>query len=169
MDTLEAIRTRRSIRAYTPQPVPEELIEKLLRAAMQAPSAGNQQPWQFVVVTERARLDALTKVLPYGQMLLQAPLAVAVCGDLSHETSKGYWVQDCSAATQNLLLAVHGLGLGAVWIGTYPRDDRVRAVQAQLGLPETVIPLCVVAIGYPAEKKVPVERYDQGRVHRERW
>jgi nitroreductase len=169
MDTLEAISTRRSIRLYTGQPIASEIIEKLLRAAMQAPSAGNQQPWQFVVVAERARLNALAEALPYGKMLQQAAAGVVVCGDLGREKSAGYWVQDCSAATQNLLLAAHALGLGAVWIGVYPRDDRVRAVQARLGLPEGVIPLCVVALGYPAEQKGGVDRYDESRVHWNQW
>ena len=169
MDTLEAIFTRRSIRVYTSQPVPEDMIEQLLRAAMQAPSAGNQQAWQFVVVTSHALLNALAEVLPYGKMLTSAPLGIIVCGDLDIEKSKGYWVQDCSAATQNVLLAAHDLGLGAVWLGVYPREQRVQDVRNVLGIPENVIPLCAIAIGYPAEVKPRTDRYDPERVHTNRW
>ena len=114
---------------FTEQPVPAELIEKLLRAAMQAPSAGNQQAWQFLAITDRAQLNALADVLPYGKMLTTAPLGLVVCGDLDREKSKGYWVQDCSTATQNILLAAHAQGLGAVWLGVYPREQRVEAVR----------------------------------------
>jgi nitroreductase len=169
MDTLEAIFTRRSIRAYTDQAVTEEIVEKLLRAAMQAPSAGNQQAWQFVAITGRTQLNALAEVLPYGKMLTTAALGIVVCGDLEREKSKGYWVQDCSAATQNLLLAAHALGLGAVWLGVYPREQRVLDVRKVLGIPDSVIPLCAIAIGYPAEQKERADRYDAGRVHHNGW
>jgi nitroreductase len=169
METLEAIGTRRSVRAYTDQPVPQEVIERLLSAAMQAPSACNQQPWHFVVVNERGQLDALADVLPFGKMLKHGPLAIIVCADVPSEVCPGYWVQDCSAATQNLLLAAHSLGLGAVWIGVYPVSERVAALQAVLGLPEQVVPLCTVAIGHPAEQPAPVNRYRAERVHMQQW
>jgi nitroreductase len=169
VDTLEAIFSRRSIRAYTSQPVPAEMVENLLRAAMQAPSAGNQQAWQFVVLTGRPQLNALAELLPYGKMLTTAPLGIVVCGDLELEKSKGYWVQDCSAATQNILLASHALGLGAVWLGVYPREQRVIDVRKALGIPESAIPLCAIAIGYPAEQKPRADRYDPGRVHKNGW
>jgi nitroreductase len=169
MDALEAILTRRSIRAYTSQPIPEALIKELLEAAMSAPSASNQQPWQFIVLTDRQRLETLADVLPYGKMLHQAPLGIVICGDLSREKSTGYWVQDCSAATQNLLLAAHARGLGAVWLGVYPREERVREVRQLFGIPETVIPLCGIAIGYPAEHKERVNRFDQDRIHYNNW
>lgn len=169
MDTLEAIFTRRSIRVYTSQVIPEGLVEQLLRAAMQAPSAGNQQAWQFVVVTKRSQLNALADVLPYGKMLTSAPLCLIVCGDLEIEKSKGYWVQDCSAATQNILLAAHALGLGAVWLGVYPRDQRVADVRSLLGIPESVVPLCAIAVGYPAEEKPRTDRYNADRVHYDTW
>jgi len=169
METLEAIFTRRSIRAYTSQPVPADVIEHLLRAGMQAPSAGNQQAWQFVAITDRPQLNALAEVLPYGKMLTTAPLGIIVCGDLALEKSQGYWVQDCSAATQNILLAAHAQGLGAVWLGVYPREDRVGDVRKALGIPETVIPLCAIAVGYPAEQKPRADRYDATRVHHNTW
>lgn len=169
MEAYEAILTRRSIRAYTDQPVSTELIHKLLVAAMSAPSAGNQQPWQFVVVTERRLLDALADLLPFGKMLRQAPLAIVVCGDAKGAPREGYWVQDCSAATENILLAAHALGLGGVWLGVYPREDRVAGVRSIIGIPERITPLCVLSIGYPLEPGGPVERYNVERVHQERW
>ena len=170
METLEAILTRRSIREYTPQAVPDELVQELLAAAMQAPSAGNQQPWHFILVTERKQLDALAGVLPFGQNLKAAPLGIVVCADLELERYPGYWVQDCSAATQNLLLAAHARGLGAVWLGVYPVEERVAGVKQVLGLPGQVVPLCVVPLGYPAAKpEPPARRYDETRLHRNHW
>jgi nitroreductase len=169
MEAYEAIMTRRSIRAYAPQPVPEALARELLAAGMNAPSAGDQQPWHFVAVRERKILDALAGALPYGKMLKQAPLGVVVCGDPGLEQVKDYWVQDCSAATQNVLLAAHAKGLGAVWIGVHPREERVRSVRAVLGIPERIVPLCVVAVGYPGEPAHPVNRYREDRVHGDRW
>jgi nitroreductase len=166
---MEAILSRRSIRRYTPDPVPEEVIQELLAAAMSAPSASNEQPWQFVVIDDRHLLDEIPKFHPYAGMLKQAPLAIAVCGDLKLETMSGYWIQDCSAATENLLLAAHAKGLGAVWLGVHPREERVNAVRELLGLPEQVRPLCLISIGYPAEQKPPSHRYDASRVHRNRW
>ena len=169
MEAFEAILTRRSIRTYTAQPVTVEVIRDLLCAAMAAPSANNQQPWQFIVITDRAVLDDLTTVLPYGQMLKEAPLAIVVCGDMAREKSKGYWVEDCSAATENILLAAHARGLGAVWIGVYPRAERVRDLGRKLHTPETIIPFCAIAIGYPAEHKPPSKRFDGGRIHYNNW
>jgi nitroreductase len=169
MEAYEAILTRRSIRAYTDQPVSEELIRKLLVAAMSAPSAGNGQPWQFIVTTGRGALNALADLLPFGKMLTQAPLAVTVCGDAKGQPRESYWVQDCSAATENLLLAAHALGLGAVWLGVYPREDRVAGVRKILGIPGHVTPLCVLAVGHPAQPSGPADRYREERVHWDRW
>jgi nitroreductase len=163
MDAMEAILTRRSIRKYAEQAVPDELIKELLQAAMSAPSAGNQQDWQFVVVRRRQVLDELGRVHPYAP-LGGAPLAIVVCGDLQRESHKGFWTQDCAAATQNLLLAAHAQGLGAVWCGCYPREERAAALRKVLGLPEHVVPLALVVIGYPAEKKPRQDRYDPAKV-----
>ena len=169
MDVFAAIHGRRSIRRYTDQPIPEDVIEELLRAAMAAPSAGNQQPWQFVVIDDRETLNAIPRFHPYSAMLKEAPLAIAICGDLREERYEGYWVQDCSAATQNLLLAAHGKGLGAVWLGIHPIEERVTGTRELLGLPAETIPLAVVAIGYPAEQKGAEDRYSPSRVHRNRY
>ena len=166
-ELIQTIFARRSIRRYTAEPVSKEDIETLLEAAMAAPSASNRKPWQFVVVTERQTLDALAEVHPHGKMLFEATLCISVCGDLT--TFERFWVQDCSAATENLLLAATALGLGAVWLGVYPREDRIAAIRQVLGLPETITPLNLVSIGHPAEEKEPRTQYDEKRVHRERW
>jgi nitroreductase len=170
METMEAILTRRSIREYSSQTVPDELVRKLLEAGMQAPSAGNQQPWHFVVVNEREQLNALADVLPFGKMLLSAQLGIVICADLDLERYHGFWVQDCSNATLSILLAAHDQGLGAVWVAIYPIEDRIAGAKKILGLPEKVIPLCVVPIGYPASTpEAPAKRYDETRLHRNRW
>jgi nitroreductase len=170
METMEAIFTRRSIREYSSQAVPDELVKKLLEAAMQAPSAGNQQPWHFVVVNERELLTALGDVLPFAKMLPSAQLGIVVCADLQLEKYRGFWVQDCSNATMNILLAAHDQGLGAVWTAIYPVEDRIVSAKRILGLPEQVMPLCVVPIGYPAfTPEPPARRYDETRLHHNRW
>lgn len=167
MDALEAILSRRSIRKYTDRPVPEETVKELLKAAMSAPSANNVQPWEFVVITERKLLDAIPEVHPYSKMLKEAPLAIVVCGD--SQKQERYWPQDCAAATQNILVAARALGLGAVWLGVYPRDDRVAGLAKLLGIPGPFVPLCVISIGYPAEEKPPSNRYDEAKIHRNGW
>jgi nitroreductase len=150
-------------------PVPDELIQILLEAAMSAPSAGNEQPWQFIVITERWLLDEIPAFHPYADMLREAPVAILVCGDLRQERYKGYWVQDCSAATQNLLLAAHAKGLGAVWVGIHPKEDRVARMQKLLDLPAHVIPMALVPLGYPAERIPRADRFDASRIHRNGW
>jgi len=166
---MDVILSRRSIRQYTDEPVSEQLVKELLEAAMSAPSAKNQQPWHFIVIRDRATLGKIPEFHPYSQMLLQAQVAIVVCGDEQLEVSKGNWAQDCSAATQNILLAAHAKGLGAVWLGVYPREERVGPLKELLGIPESVIPLSIVSIGYPAFKKEPANRYNESRVHYERW
>ncbi len=169
MDNLQLLRNRRSVRRFTAQPVSPEQLDQLLRAAMSAPSAGNCQPWHFVVIDDRAIFEAIMQVHPYSQMLKEAPLAILVCGDQTLERYPGYWVQDCSAATQNLLLAAHALGLGAVWLGIYPREERVAAIRKLVGLPDNVTPLSLVAVGQPAETPPPVDRFRPERIHTNRW
>lgn len=167
MEAIDAILSRRSIRKYTADPIHQNVIDELLKAAMSAPSASNEQPWHFVVITDRRILNEIPKSHPYSQMLTEAPIAIVVCGDL--DKGKGWWVQDCSAATENLLIAANAKGLGSVWLGVYPREQRVAGIQRLLGLPEHIIPLCVVPIGYPAERKLPANRYDPTRVHHNKW
>ncbi|MCX7817510.1 MAG: nitroreductase family protein [Syntrophales bacterium] len=169
MDALEAIFTRRSIRKFTSQPVSETFVETILRAAMSAPSAGNQQPWHFIVVDDRTLMDQIPTFCPYAAMCREAPLGILVCGDTALEKHQGFWVQDCSAATQNLLLAAHALGLGAVWTGVYPRNERVRGFRELLKIPSHVIPFAFVVIGYPAEHPQPVDRFRPDRIRRNLW
>jgi len=166
-DLIQTIFSRRSIRKYTEEPVPETLVKTLLEAAMAAPSASNRKPWHFVVITEREILDRLANAHRYAKMLHDAPLCISVCGDES--VSQRFWEQDCSAATQNILLAAAALGLGSVWCGVYPSEDRVRVISEILGLERPFKPLNLIAIGYPAEEKEPRTQYDESRVHRERW
>ena len=169
METLEAIRGRRSIRSYTDQPVSDELMEQMLRAAMNAPSAGNQQPWHFVVIDDRDVLDTIREFHPYAEMLKQAPVAIAVCSETRGLMCEEHWGQDCSAAVENLLLAAHALGLGAVWLGVTPIQDRMDAAAGLFGLPEGIVCFALVAIGHSAEQKAPNDNYDPKRVHRNRW
>jgi nitroreductase len=169
MEAMDAILSRRSIRKYTGQPVPDEAVEELLRAAMSAPSAGNQQPWQFVVIKDRGILDQIPKYHPYSQMLKEASVAILVCGDLKSEKHKGYWIQDCSAATENFLIALEAKGLGGVWLGVYPREDRVAGIRKLLGIPEHIVPLSLIPVGFKDEEKPPANRYDPSRVHHDRW
>jgi nitroreductase len=169
MDALEAIHTRRSIRKYQDRPVPEELLGRLLAAAMQAPSARNAQPWQFVIIDDRQLLVEISRINPNAGMAGRAPVAILVCGDLSLEKSAGYWVVDCAAAAQNLLLAAHALGLGAVWTGVYPREQRIEGLRRLLNLPEHVVPHSLIVLGYPAEQPGRQERFRPDRVHHNRW
>ena len=169
MDAVEAILSRRSIRKYTSQPVPPELVDELLKAAMSAPSAGNEQPWHFVVIRDREILNEIPKFHAYSRMLREASVAVLVCGDLKEQRHEAFWIQDCSAATQNILVAAHARGLGAVWLGVYPRQKRIDGLRKLLGIPEHVVPLSLISIGYPAEKKPPADRYDASRIHKDHW
>ena len=159
-EAIKNIMTRTSIRKYTDQPVSKTDIETLLRAGMAAPTAVNKQPWHFVAVTDKAKLKELAG--SRGRMLEQCALAIVVCGNMDKALSgKGqeYWIQDCSAATENILLAAHALGLGAVWTGVYPMDDRVANVAKAVKLPEAIVPLCVIIIGHPAESPTPKDKW----------
>ncbi len=169
MDALKAILSRRSIRKYLPKPVPAPIIKEILKAAMSAPSAGNQQPWHFVVIDDPQILGRVPSCHPYAAMVPEAPLAILVCGDLESDIHRGYWVQDCSAATENILLAATALGLGSVWLGVYPRQDRVLGLKKLLGIPERIVPFALVPIGWPAEEKPPPNRYRKSRIHRNGW
>jgi nitroreductase len=169
MDILETITSRRSIRKFTEKPVPDQFITELLQAAMSAPSAGNEQPWHFVVIRDRQVLDDITKCHPYANPLKEASVAIMVCGDSKLEQWKGCMVQDLSAAAENILIATHAKGLGAVWLGLHPVEERVEGVRKLLNIPRDIIPLCVIPIGHPAEKKPPANRYDSSRIHNDRW
>ena len=169
METLKAISTRRSIRKFLSQQVSEDLIESILQAGMQAPSARNYQPWQFIVTTEREILDKIPKVHPYAEMMYQATLAILVCGDLKLEKSIEYCALNCAAATQNMLLAAHDLGLGAVWLGVYPREERMAGLKNLFILPDHIIPISLISCGYPAEDIAPEDRFKPQRIHQNQW
>lgn len=166
-EVLEVIHNRKSVRHFTDQPVSKEQIEVLLRAGMAAPTAANRQPWVFYVVTKRETLDALGEQLPYAKMLSQVKTAIVVCGDMEKAGNlidKGYWVQDCAAATENILLAAESMGLGAVWTASYPYDDRTRVVSQELNLPEEHIPLNVIPVGYPTGEDVPKNKWKKENI-----
>ncbi len=169
MDALEAIFTRRSIRKFESAPVSDELIDKIIRAGMAAPSAGNQQPWHFIIINDRYILDEIQKFHPYSKMLAQSPVAILVCGDIETEKHKGYWIQDCSAAVENMLIAIHAMGLGAVWLGIHPREDRVEGIRKLINMPNNINPLALIAMGYPAEKQPPADRYNKSKIHINKW
>jgi nitroreductase len=165
--SIDIILARRSIRAYTPGPVTKGDLRKLLEAGMAAPSASNLQPWHFVVVEDRETLGRLAAAHERGKMLSGAAAAIAVCGDTA--ISPLFWIQDCAAATENILIAAVSLGLGAVWLGCHPRENRVSAIRAVLAIPEQFGILSLISIGHPAEKKEPRTQYSEERVHHERW
>ena len=161
-NAIETIMTRTSIRSFTDRAVSADTIEMLLRAGMAAPTAVNKQPWHFVVVNDRAKLDELGGNGRQSQMWKESPLAIVVCGDMEKALegpAQAFWVQDCSAATENILLAAHALGLGAVWTGCYPMEERMTNVRQVLNLPENIIPLCVIVMGYPNESPAPKDKW----------
>ena len=177
---LDVIFSRKSVRTYTDQPVSEEQVEILLKAAMAAPTGMNVQPWRFVVVRDQAVKDALAG--PRGGMIAQAPVVIVICGETTLmrkpwgepdaepvEVENGNWTQDCSAATENLLLAAEALGLGAVWTAAHPYEDRVNPIRETLGLPANVTPLCVVPVGYPGGDDQPKDKWKPENVHYDKW
>jgi nitroreductase len=163
MDAIQAILSRRSINKYTSQPVPPDVVEELLKAAMSAPSAGNEQPWHFVVINDRKILDEI----PY--MPSEAPAAILVCGYSSLTIHGKFWIQGCLAATENILIAANATGLGAVWLGMYPAEERITEIRKLLGIPENVVPVSLISIGYPAEHKPPADRYNTSKIHHNHW
>lgn len=168
---LHYVFARRSIRAYQPEDVEESLVHDLLEAAMAAPSAVAKDPWHFVVLRNRDLLARVAQGLPNGTMLGNAPVGIVVCGDLqrAHDGQLSYLLQDCSAAIENLLLAACTLGLGACWLGVHPRDERVAHIRSLLSIPDGIVPVAAIAIGWPAESHEPRTRYRADAVHYEAW
>jgi len=169
MDLLEGIFTRRSIRKYRDELIPEEYLNKMLKAAMAAPSANNCQPWHFLIINDRDKMEEIIKIHPYSLMLKEANVTLMVMGDTTLESGPGYWAVDCGAATENILLAAHGLGLGAVWLEIYPWSSRVNAFSKLFKLPEHIQPFALISVGYPAEEKEPSQRFKPEHVHRNSW
>jgi nitroreductase len=169
---LDNILSRKSVRHFTDQPVMKDQVETILKAGMAAPTANNRQPWAFAVITDRKNLDFLAVYLPYARMLTQAGCAIVVCGDMTEISATGkpeLWVQDCSAATENILLAVEGMGLGAVWTALYPYEERYSVVQDVLSCPEHIIPLCIIPVGYPKGIDKPKDKFNVEKIHWEKW
>lgn len=170
---MQNILSRKSVRAYTDQPVSRAQIDALLRAAMAAPTGRDMRPWKFIVIDDKEMLKTLAEQLPYAKMLPEAQAAVLVCGDLSVTDDKGNpsgnWMFDCSAATENLLLAAESMGLGAVWTAVYPYDERLRPVTEVMQLPDYIVPLNVIPIGYPKGNPQPKDKYDADNIHYNGW
>ena len=171
MDFTEVVTTRRSIRAYLDRDVSDELIEKLISAAMTAPSAGNQQPWHFIVIRDRSRLEAISIFHPYCRMAAKAPVAIVVCGDPVGKKWPDFWVQDCSAAIQNFLLAARAEGLATVWTGVYPVEERIKGCRELFSIPDHVVPLAVIPVGWPGKEGdfKKINRFNRSLVHLERF
>jgi len=170
-ETLTAIFNRKSCRTFLNKPVSEDIQQLLLQAAMSAPTAVNRQPWAFVVVDQREILTQMANGLPYAKMLVQATLCIIVCGipGQAFENKHEMWIQDCSAATENVLIAAESLGLGSVWTALYPYADRISVVRELLNIPEHVEPLSAIAIGYPASNEKPKDKFIPGNIHKNSW
>jgi len=169
MEVLEALMTRRSVRNFNYKPVEQETIETIIKAAMFAPSARNRQPWHFFVITDRTILRMIPHVHPFAAMTPEASLAIVVCSDEEILPSPERRGIDCANATLSIQLAAHGLGLGAVWCGVYPDEDRQRELKNLLKLPDTIHPFSLVPIGYPAEPLPEVDRFNPERIHTNQW
>ena len=168
---LEFIFSRRSIRKYQDKSIPEEMLMDLLQAAMAAPSAVARDPWHFIVIQKRETLDKLASILPHGRMLKQAAAGLVVCGDITraHDQKESYMLQDLSASVENILLAAKALGLGSCWLGVHPRQERMEGIKNLFTLPENIIPLCAISLGWPAEELESRSRFRDECVHRENW
>lgn len=164
--TLETIFARTSVRNYTEKAVSADTLQLLVKAGMAAPSGRDNRPWEFVIVTDRAILDTLASRLPYAKMLVKAPAAIAVLGNVNQSF---YWYLDCAAATENILLAAQALGLGAVWTATYPYEDRMAVVNEVLQIPDSVQSLCVIPVGYPKGNTKPKDKWNELKVHYDKW
>ncbi|MGL4492836.1 MAG: nitroreductase family protein [Tannerellaceae bacterium] len=163
---IETIFARKSVRSFLPEKIEDEKTELLLKAGMAAPSGKNIQPWEFIVIDDRATLDSMAKELPYAKWLEESPLAIIVCGDT---LKSSYWYLDCSASAQNILLAAESLGLGAVWTAAYPYEERIDVVKKHINMPDNISPLCVIPIGYPSSPQTSKNKWDPTKTHRNKW
>jgi nitroreductase len=168
---LDMIFKRRSVRQYQEKTIPDKIIEDILKAAMAAPSACAKDPWDFVVVKDWKMLEAIADGLPNGKMLGKANVGIVVCGDVdkAHDNQLSYLLQDCTASIENLLIAANILGIGACWLGVHPREERCEHIRNLLGIPDNIIPVAVISLGYPAEEKEARTRYSGEAVHLEKW
>ena len=169
MDVFEALLTRRSIRKFTADPVSDEDLRLVLKAAMCAPSAHNKQPWHFILVRDKALLAAIAERHPYAKMAAEAPLAVVVCANPEETKEPGFWQQDCTAALENMLIAARGLNLGTVWCGMHPIEDRVAPIRELLNVPAQINMLALVVMGHPAQPFAEADRFNESKIHFNRW
>lgn len=169
MDAIEALLTRRSVRKYNQKEISRDLLEELIRCGMYAPSACNKRPWHFIILSNKNVLNQITAFHPHAQMLKDAACAILVCGDETKAHTKDYWPVDCSAATQNILLAAHALGLGACWVGIYPREERIKNMKQLLNLPEHIHAFSLISIGYSADNQTQPNRFDPSMIHLNAW
>jgi nitroreductase len=169
MEALKNIKTRRSIRKYQNRNISEETIKELITCSMYAPSAFDYQPWHFIDINKKEIFNDILKVVTHAEMIKEASNAIIICGDKKLEENEGLLIQDISAATENLLLAAHSSGLGAVWVGIYPFDKIMIGIKNLFRIPEEIIPISMIVIGYPAEKPEQPERYRKDRIHRNTW
>lgn len=169
MDVLEAIFTRRSIRKFTGEPVSDSDVETILKAGMCAPSAHNIRPWEFIIIRDKEIFERIAKVHAYAKMLLQAEVCIIVCGDKDKQKTLGFLIEDCSAAIENILLAAHGIGLGAVWCGLYPVPHLIKGIENICSLPDNVVPVGMVVIGHKGEERETADRFDRTKLHYDIW
>lgn len=169
MDAIDAILSRRSIRNYNNTPISDDIIIKLITAGKSAPSAGDQQPWHFIIIDNKEIFEKIPKFHNHASFITKAQKAILVCGDLNLEKFKGYWMLDCSAATQNILIAARAYGLSSCWLGIYPRDERIEKLREILNIPKNIVPFSLIALGYSNEKQKKIERFDKSRVHSNKW
>lgn len=170
MELYEGLLSRRSIRKYTGGRIEEGKIESIIKAGMYAPSANNKRPWHFIVIDDIEVMEKIMEVHPYSSMLSEASHAIVVCGDENQHNGDGYYKLDCSAASQNILLAAHSMGFGAVWLGIEPRETRIAAISKILGLPSHIHPVSIISIGVPV--KIPVvipDRFEKEKIRRNHW
>ena len=165
METLDAIFTRRSIRKFKDKKISKDVLDDILKAGMYAPSAYNEQPWQFIVIDDRKLLDEIPNVHPYASMCKTATLAILVCADLTKEKTKDLWILDCAAATQNIMLAAHDKNIGSVWVGVYFRKEHIEAFTKLLNLPKHIVPISLIPMGYSDEEIKKVDRFKKDRIH----
>jgi len=169
MDAIKAIKTRRSIRKFSDDSIPKEMIHKIVECGMFAPSAGNEQPWHFIIITKPEVLRTIPSVHKHAQMFSKATVGILVCFQKDLEMHVDMAIQDCAAATQNILLAIHNYGYGGCWCGVYPREERMNGLIDLFQLPKGVIPFSLIAIGFPDEEKELVNRYLSDRIHLNEW
>jgi nitroreductase len=169
MEVIHALKTRRSIRKFVDGAVTPEQVNLMLDCAMLAPSAGNQQPWEFVVIDDVSLVRSIPTVLGFARAAAEGSCVIVVCGNKALMKAPLFWQQDCSAATQNILLAAHSLGLGSLWCGVYPNEQRAAVTAEWLKLPEDIVPMSLIVIGAPGEEKEQPDRFIAERIHKNTW